>query len=163
MKKLVLTWVTAIVLLGWAGIAQTKQLIIQPTPDEAFVKISTMSNELSLGTASFPGINDFKSVFTLKVESNCLHGSILASTDGFRRDEGGFVPPEHISVKAPVTNGFVPMDRPVVISNEGFGSHDIALNFRVQTGPQHHQGRYTGLLIFTILPPSAPPSMLRLR
>lgn len=156
MKKLVMTCVVAMVLS--AGIGRAKVQIIEPTPAEAFVKISTTSNEDSLGTAGFPGIHDLQSVLTVEVESNCLHGSIFASTDGFRHP-GGFIPPEHISIKAPVTGGFVPMTKPVAISEMVFGSHNIMLNFRVQTGPQHHEGKYTGVLTFTLMPPSTPPSM----
>ncbi|MHC4594670.1 MAG: hypothetical protein ACYS9C_17630 [Planctomycetota bacterium] len=152
MKKLVITSVVAMVLSGWAGIGRAKVQRIEPTPAEAFVKITTTSNEVSLGTATFPGIHNLESVLMLKVESNCLHGSIFASTDGFRRP-GGFIPPEHISVKAPVTSGFVSMEKPVAISETVFGSHDIQLKFRVQTGPQHHQGKYTGILILTLMPP----------
>ncbi len=152
MKKLVITCVVAMVLSGWAGIGRAKVQRIEPTPAEAFVKISTTSNEVSLGTAEFPGIHDLQSVFTVKVESNCLHGSIFASTDGFRRP-GAFIRPEHISVKAPVTGGYVSMEKPVVISKPVFGNHDIMLNFRVQTGPQHHEGKYTGTLILTLMPP----------
>lgn len=152
MKKLVITCVVAMVLSGWAGIGGAKVQIIEPTPAEAFVKITTTSNEVSLGTAGFPGIHDLQSVFTVQVESNCLHGSIFASTDGFRRP-GAFIPPEHISVKAPVTSGFVSMEKPVAVSKPVFGPHDITLNFRVQTGPQHHEGKYTGTLILTLMPP----------
>lgn len=155
MKKLVMTCVVAMVLS--AGIGRAKVQIIEPTPAEAFVKISTTSNEDSLGTAGFPGIHDLQSVLMVEVESNCLHGSIFASTDGFRHP-GGFIPPEHISIKAPVTGGFVPMTKPVAISEMVFGSHNIMLNFRVQTGPQHHEGKYTGVLTFTLMPPSTPPS-----
>jgi hypothetical protein len=89
----------------------------------------------------------------IQVESNCLHGSIFASTEGFRHSLGAFIPPEHISVKAPVTDGYVSMEKPVAISKPVFGHHDIVLNFRVQTGPQHHEGKYTGTLILTLMPP----------
>ena len=151
MKKLVMTCVVAMVLS--AGIGRAKVQIIEPTPAEAFVKISTTSNEDSLGTAGFPGIHDLQSVFTVQVESNCLHGSIFASTDGFRHPLGSFIPPEHISVKAQVTRGFVSMEKPVAISEPVFGSHNITLNFRVRTGPQHHEGKHTGTLILTLMPP----------
>ena len=153
MKKLVMTCVVAMVLSSWAGIGRAKVQRIEPTPAEAFVKISTKSNEVSLGTAGFLGIHDLQSVFTIQVESNCLHGSIFASTDGFRHSLGAFIPPEHISVKTPVTSGFVSMEKPVAISEPVFGSHNIMLNFRVQTGPQHHEGKYTGTLIITLMPP----------
>jgi hypothetical protein len=55
---------------------------------------------------------------------------------------GGFIPPQRISIKSPATNGFVSMEKPVAISKPVFGPHDIMLNFKVRTGPQHHEGRY---------------------
>ena len=154
MKKLVTTWVMVIVLFGWAGIAQARVQIIEPTPDEAFINISFMPKELDLGTASVFGIYDSKTALVMQVESNCLHGSILASTAGFKGNAGGFIPPKRISVKGPATNGFVSMAKPVAVSNPVFGSHNVVLNFRVQTGFQDREGKYAGTLVLTIMPPS---------
>jgi hypothetical protein len=153
MKKLVITLVMAIVLFGGSGIAEVQQHIIVPTPDEAFVNIVPLMSEFGLGTTSFPGVQVLDSALTIRVESNCLHGSILAATEGFRRPPSGFIPPQRISIKSQVTNGFVPMEKPVVISKTEFGNHDIVLNFKVLTGVQDPEGRYTGTLILTLMPP----------
>jgi hypothetical protein len=139
MKKLVMTLTMAIVLFGWAGIA--------------FLNIFTTPDELDLGTALYPGIHDSDAELTVHVESNFLHGSILVSMTRLKHAAGGFVPPKRISIEAPVTNGFVTLARPVAISKPKLGSHDIELNFRVETGFQDHQGKYKGHLTFTIMPP----------
>jgi hypothetical protein len=154
MKKLVTMWVMVIVLLGWAGIAQPRGQIIDPTPDEAFINISFAPRELDLGVATFLGNYDSEAALVMKVESNCLHGSILASTDGFRGTAGGFIPAQRISVKGPATNGFVSMARPVAVSLPEMGSHNVVLNFRVQTAFQDREGKYGGTLTLTIMPPS---------
>jgi hypothetical protein len=151
MKKLVMTWTMAIVLFGWAGIAQTGRPV-KPFA-EPFLNISTTPHELNLGTTLFPGIHDSEAELTVLVESNFLHGSIMVSTTGLKRAAGGFVPPERISIEAPVTGGFVTMARPVAISEPEPGSHNIELNFRVETGFQDHQGKYTGHLTFMVMPP----------
>lgn len=151
MKKLVMTWTMAIVLFGWAGIAQTGRPV-KPSA-EPFLNISTTPDELNLGTVLFPGIHDSDAELTVHVESNCLHGSILVSTTGLKRAAGGFVPPKHISIEAPVTGGFVTLARPVAISKLEPGSHNIELNFRVETGFQDHQGKYKGHFTFTVMPP----------
>ena len=153
MNKLVITLVMAIVLFGSSGIAEVQQHIIVPTPDEAFVNIVPLMSEFGLGTTSFPGAQVLDQTFTIRVESNCLHGSILAATEGFRRQPGGFISPHRISIKSQVTNGFVPMEKPVAISKTEFGNHDIVLNFKVMTGVQDPEGRYTGTLILTLMPP----------
>ena len=153
MKKLVMTWTMAIVLFGWAGIAQTGRLVKPYTEPEPFLNISTTPDELNLGTALFPGFHDSDAELTVHVESNCLHGSILVSTTGLKRTAGGFVPPKRISIESPVTSGFVTLARPVVISNLEPGSHSIELNFRVETGFQDHQGKYKGHFTFTVMPP----------
>ena len=154
MKKLVTTWVMVTVLFGWAGIVQPKGQIIKPTPDEAFINISFAPRELDLGVASFLGFYDSEAALVMQVESNCLHGSILASTDGFRSMAGGFIPPERISIKGPATNGFVSMAKPVAVSMPEMGSHNVVLNFRVQTAFQDRDGKYGGTLVLTIMPPS---------
>lgn len=154
MRKLVITLAVAIVLFGWAGIAHAKGLIIKPEPDEAFVAISAMAKEVNLGTTKFQGLHILDSAVTVRVKSNCLHGSIFASTTGLNRSPCGFIPPERISIKSPETNGFVPMDNQVMISKPVFGDHDIILSFRVQTSVLDTEGIYTGTLILTLMPPS---------
>jgi len=151
MKKLVITLATTIVLFGWAGIAQTGHPV-KPSAGP-FLNISTTPDELNLGIVLSPGIYDSKAELIVQVESNCLHGPIVASMTGLKRATGGVVPPERIFIKAPVTSGFVTMAKPVAISKPETGSHNVELNFRVQTGYQDHQGKYTGTLTFMVMPP----------
>ena len=154
MRKLIITLAVAIVLFRWAGIAHAKGLIIKPEPDEAFVEISALTKEVNLGTTKIQGLHVLDSAVTVRVKSNCLHGSIFASTTGLNRTPYGFIPPERISLKSPVTNGFIPMDNDVMISKPVFGDHDITLSFRVQTSVEDPEGIYTGTLILTLMPPS---------
>ena len=156
--KLVITLLTAVVMFGVAGIAQADS--------GPFVSISAMSNSLEFGKATFvapvlgPGAVLFPSIYrlssaslTVKVESNCLHGPIIASITALKRPRGASIPPERISVKSPITNGYVTMAKPVVISNPEIGSHDIELDFRLEASPSDRAGRYTGTITFTIMPP----------
>lgn len=154
MKKLVITLAMATVLFGWTGIVHAKGITIKPEPDEAFVEIFALAKEVNLGTAKFQGLHLLDSAVTIRVKSNCLHGSIFASTTGLTRPPYGFIPPERISIKSLETNGFVQMNNDVMISKPIFGDHDITLSFRVQTSVEDPEGIYTGTLILTLMPPS---------
>jgi len=154
MKKLVITLAVAVVLFEWAAIAHAKGITIKPEPDEAFVEIFALAKEVNLGTTKFQGLHVLDSAVIIRVRSNCLHGSIFASTTGLTRPPFGFIPPERISIKSPETNGFIQMDNDVMISKPVFGDHDITLSFRVQTSVQDPEGVYTGALILTLMPPS---------
>ncbi len=160
MKKIVITWLMAVVLFGVAGIAQAAR---------PFVNISATSNSLEFGSPTFfsdgdtyfgPGSVVFPSVFlmssaklTVKVESNYLHGPIVASITALKHPRSGSIPPERISIKSPTTDGYVTMARPVVISEPEIGSHDIELDFRLEVLPYDYAGRYTGTITFTVMPP----------
>ena len=159
--KIVIPLLTAVVLFGVAGIAQADS--------GPFVNVSATSNSLEFGRPTFfsegdtyfgPGSVVFPSVqfmssaaLTVKVESNCLHGPIVASITALNHPRGGFIQPERISIKAPTTNGYVTMAKPVAISRPEIGSHDIELDFRLEISPSDHAGRYTGTITFTIMPP----------
>ncbi len=159
--KLVITLLTAVVLFGVAGIAQADL--------GSFVNISITSNRLVFGTPTLflegdtyfgPGSAVVPSVhyassasLTVKVESNCLHGPIVASITPLEHHRGIFILPERISIKAPTTNGYVTMTKPVAISNPEIGSHDIELDFRLDIFPSGPAGKYTGTITFTIMPP----------
>ena len=161
MKKIVITWLMAVVLFEVAGIA--------PAVSKPFVNISATSDSLEFGKPTFfsdgdtffgPGSVVFPSAFfmssatlTVKVESNYLHGPIVASITTLKHPRGGFIPLERISIKSPTTNGYVTMARPVVISKPEIGSHDIKLDFRLEVLPYDHAGRYTGIITFTVMPP----------
>jgi len=92
---------------------------------------------------------------TVHVESNCLHGPIVASVTALKHSQGYTIPPERILIKAPVTNEeYIRMGKPVVISESETGSHDIELNFKLQATHFDYAGRYSGTIIFTIMPPA---------
>ncbi|MBN1804751.1 MAG: hypothetical protein JW837_05835 [Sedimentisphaerales bacterium] len=134
--------------------------------DEPFVKISMASRSLQFGEPEFsepsvvgPGAAMFPSIFgvssasmTLKVESNCLHGPIMASISELRHRLGKKITSDRISVKSPKTNGFVSMTKPVMISEPHSGSHNIDLDFKLEVNPFEAAGRYEGVLTFTIMP-----------
>ncbi len=174
MKKLVvITWITMMVMLGPAGtaLADSKPLstfTIIKRNSGPFVSISTLSNRLEFGRPTFeepilaPGLAMFPSIFrsaaaslTVHVESNCLHGPIVASVTELKHSRGYTIPPERILIKAPVTNEeYIRMGKPVVISEPEIGSHDIELNFKLQATHFDSAGRYSGTIIFTIMPPA---------
>jgi len=159
--KLVITLLTAVVLSGVAGIAQADS--------NPFVNVSATSDSLEFGRPTFfsdgdsyfgpgsvifPGIHYASSAsLIVKVESNCLHGPIVASITELKHRRGDSIPPERISIKAPTTSGYVTMAKPVAISRPETGPHDIELDFRLDILPSDHAGRYTGTITFTIMPP----------
>jgi len=154
---------TAVVLFGVAGIAQANSGSLP------FVNVSATSNSLEFGKPTFfsdgdtyfgPGSVVFPTAhfaslasLTVKVKSNCLHGPIVASITALKHPRGGFIPPERISIKAPTTNGYVTMAKPVAISRPEIGSHDIELDFRLDILPSDRAGQYQGTITFTIMPP----------
>jgi len=173
MKKLaVITWTTMMVMLGLAGIAQagsgplTGTFTIQPGNDP-FVSISATSNALEFGEPTFadpilaPGQAMFPSIYrsaaaslTVHVESNCLHGPIVASATELRHSGGFTIAPNRILINAPVLKEeYIRMARPVVISEPETGSHDIVLNFKLQATHFDYAGRYSGTITFTVMPP----------
>jgi hypothetical protein len=173
MKKLVvITWTTMMVMLGLAGIARADsgplfgKFTIQPDTGP-FVSISTTPNVLDFDRPTFadpflaPGQAMFPSIFrsaaaslTVHVESNCLHGPIVASVTKLKHPQGYTIPPERILINAPIMNEeYTRMGKPVVISEPENGNHDIELNFKLQATHFNHAGRYKGTLIFTIMPP----------
>lgn len=134
--------------------------------DAPFVNISPSSDSLKFGEPVFsepsliaPGAALYPTTFgtssadlTLKVESNCLHGPIMASISKLRHRMGKTITPDRISIKAPITNGYVSMAKPVLISKPEMGSHDIDLSFRLDIDPFEAAGRYEGTLTFTVMP-----------
>lgn len=162
MNKLVTTCLILAVLLGTAGIARA---------DDPYVSISTTKDRLEFGMATFsdlepslvsvsgkalfPGILFSASAsLTVKVDSNCLHGPILASISDLRHTRGQIIPCERVSVSAPTTNGYVSMAKPVIISNPETGPHDIDLDFRVERLLHDPAGKFSGNITFTIIPVS---------
>ncbi len=157
MKRVTKTWSVAIILLAVAAMAQA---------DAPFVNISATSDSLQFGEPVFsepsllaPGAALYPAVFatssaalTLKIESNCLHGPIMASITELKHRRGKTITPDRISIKAPITEGYVSMAKPVLISKPEIGSHNIDLNFRLDINPFEIAGRYEGNITFTIMP-----------
>lgn len=175
MKKLiVITLATMMVMFGLAGIALADSDIPVSTftiikqNSGPFVSISTLSNRLEFGkpefsdTFSTPGQLWFPSLYrsssgalTVHVESNCLHGPIVASVTALKDSRGGTITPDRIFIKAPaITDEYSSMARPVKISGTQTGSHDIELLFKLQAKLFDRAGRYTGTITFTIMPPA---------
>ena len=157
--KIVTTLLTAVVMFGAAGIAQADSkpfLYISATTGSLEFGKPTQSDDYSTapGKAMFPGVLFSSSAtFMVQVESNCLHGPVIASITTLRHPRGSFIAPERIFIKSPTTNGYVTMAKPVVISRPEIGSHDIDLNFRLEVLPSDRAGQYQGTITFTIMPP----------
>lgn len=177
MKKLVvITWVTMMVMFGPAGIEQadanTEPFVTMMSAASdygPFVSISATSNTLEFGKPEFsdhfsaPGQVWFPSLYrsssaalTVHVESNCLHGPIVASVKALKHSGGGStITPDRIFIKAPaITDQYTSMTRPVKISKTQTGSHDIELIFKLQAKLFDRAGRYTGIITFTVMPPA---------
>lgn len=157
MKRVTKIWLVAVILFTTPMIAQA---------DAPFVNISPSSDSLKFGEPVYsepsliaPGAALYPTTFgtssadlTLKVESNCLHGPILASISTLRHRMGKTITPDRISIKAPITNGYVSMEKPVLISKPEMGSHNIDLSFRLDINPFEAAGQYKGTLTFTVMP-----------
>jgi hypothetical protein len=178
MKKLIIiTCTTMMVMFGLAGIALAdtdtdifvSTFTIIKKNSRPFVSISTLSNKLEFGRPTFadpvlaPGLAMFPSIYrsaaaslTVHVESNCLHGPIVASVTALKHSRGYTIPPERILIHAPIMqeDEYVRMARPVVISKPENGSHVIELNFKLQATHFDYAGRYSGAITFTIMPPA---------
>ena len=157
MRRVMKTWFVAIILFAVPMTAQA---------DLPFVKISPSSESVQFGEIEFtapsllaPGAALYPTTFglssaalTLKVNSNCLHGPIMASVTTLRHRMGKTITPDRISIKAPITDGYVSMEKPVMISNPEMGSHDIDLSLQLKINPFEAAGRYKGTITFTVMP-----------
>lgn len=157
MKRVIKIWLVAIMLFAIPVIAQA---------DAPFVNLSPSSDSLQFGDPVFsepsliaPGAALYPATFgtssadlTLKVGSNCLHGPIMASITTLRHRWGKSITPDRISIKSPITDGYVSMAQPVLISKPEMGSHDIDLSFRLDINPFEAAGRYEGTITFTLMP-----------
>ncbi len=144
MKNYLMTFLILAVLLGTAGVVKA---------EEPFVRISA-GESFKLGTFSFWEDGTSSSVLTVKVESNCLHGPVVASITPLKRAGSISVTPDRIMVKTETTGVYVSMATPVAISETTEGSHDIKMNFKIKTLITDRAGRYSGTLAFTVMPPS---------
>ena len=152
MKRLLLVLTMAVMLFLSAEVVQALG------SDVPFVSISITPNVLNLGTMLFA--SDFfesPGTLTVEVESNCYHGPITASITDLKHDSGCRIPANRIYIETPATGGFVSMARPVVISEPTRGSHNFKMNFQVDNKfEMRNAGRYTGTIIFTIMPVARP-------
>jgi hypothetical protein len=143
MKKILVYWIIGIVLLGSFGVVRAEQ---------PFVRVSATPDKFDLGTVLFVD-EALPEVFKVKVESNCLHGPVVASVTPFKNSYGGTILPEHISIQTSTTGNFVPMIKPVVISEPAIGSHDVMVKFKIQLDFNDRAGKYSGNIVFTVMPP----------
>lgn len=143
MKKLLIYWIIGIALLGSFGIARAEQ---------PFVRVSATPEKFDLGTVLFVD-EELPEVLKVKVESNCLHGPVVASVTPFKNRYGGTILPECVSIQTPTTGDFIPMIKPVVISEPAIGNHDILVKFKVQVDFNNPAGKYSGTIVFTVMPP----------
>ena len=146
MKRIVF-WTILVLLTGSVGIANTTQ-------NEPFIRISTTPDEVDLGTANFfAGIHEVSHALKVKVESNCLYGSVLISTTPLNRQGGGFIKPENIFVRAKKMGDYVSLKKPVIIMRTSTGSQETELDFKVHAESGNLAGHYEGTITLTIMPP----------
>jgi len=149
MKRILVALVTVVALFWSVGVVQAKD------SDKPFVSLSVTPDILNLGTLPFlTNIYEPPAKLTVNVASNCYHGPIVVSMTGLKHSKiGGTITPDRILIKGPATGGFVPMAKPVAVSAPTTGPHNILLKFKVENKFQDIAGKYTGTIIFTIMPP----------
>lgn len=144
MKKLLFIMVVGLVALNSTGIAHAKA---------PFVYITTEQKKVNLGSMLIWD-TVIPDALTLKVNSNCFHGSVVASMSSLRNSIGQEIKQDRVYIKTNVTGGFVSLDKPVVVSEPTFGSHDIKIDFMVKAnGLLDRAGKYSGTIAFTVMPP----------
>ncbi|MFH1717890.1 MAG: hypothetical protein ABIF19_11100 [Planctomycetota bacterium] len=149
MKRLIITWALAVALFGLVRPAEA----VKPAGKKPFVNVTTTPDELNLGTVPFFGMLDKPAAFTVKVESNCAYGSIMMAATSLKHSSGASIAAKRIFVQTWATEGYISMDRPVVISKPQEGSNDIVVDIKVQTDMKDFAGKYSGSFTFTIIPP----------
>jgi hypothetical protein len=117
-----------------------------------FVSVSATPDKLDLGTVYFMD-EELPEVLKVEVESNCLHGPVVASITPFKNSSGGTILPERISIQTITTGDFIPMIKPVIISEPAIGNHDVLVKFKVHADFHDRAGKYSGTLVFTVMPP----------
>ena len=147
MKRVTKIWLVAVILFTTPVITKA---------DAPFVNISPSSDNLKFGEPVYsepsliaPGAVLYPTTFGT---SNCLHGPIMASITKLTHRMGKTITTDRIFIKAPITNGYVSMVKPVLISKPEIGSHNIDLSFRLDINTFEAAGRYQGTLTFTVMP-----------
>lgn len=126
----------------------------QMRPGMPYILISATPDKLNLGTTMMNSEYNTPSMVTVNINSNCMHGSVIATMSSLKNEEGTVIEPDRIFVQSPTTDGYASMRRPVVVSKPADGTHSIDLSFKVQTDIKDRAGKYEGSLIFTVVPPS---------
>ena len=144
MKKLFVILLFCFVSLSSIGVARA---------EAPFVYITCQQKEVNLKSyVIWDSI--FPEVLTLKVNSNCFHGSVVASLSSVKNFAGQEINRDKVLIQTASTNGFVPMNGPVAISDPAFGSHDIVVDLKIKAvGLHERSGEYIGEIAFTIMPP----------
>jgi len=148
MKRLVITLMLIVVLLGLGGPAEA----VKPANEKPFIIITTSPQELNLGNVPMFGTLDKPAALTVKVESNCEYGSIMMSAAPLKHSSGYSIASKRIFVQTYTTNGYVAMGRPVTISKPQQGSNDIVVDIKVQADTSEPAGKYSGSFTFTVIP-----------
>ena len=144
MKKLLIILVLGLICFNPLGIAHS---------EEPYVYLSFDQKEVRLGSYLLWD-KVIPEALTVKVNSNCFHGSVVASMSSLKNSIGGRIDQDRVYIKTTATGGFISLSRPVIISQPAFGSHDIQVDFMVKAnGELKRAGKYSGVIAFTILPP----------
>jgi hypothetical protein len=120
---------------------------------ESYMYLSVEAKKVNLGSILAHDLTVTEAL-TIKVISNCLHGPVMvAMQDSLKNRYGNEIKLDRVFVRSEDTDGFISMEKPVVISEADFGQHDIVLDFKVEAAFMNDKtGRYKGTLAFTILP-----------
>ena len=144
MKRLLFVFVLVLVSISTMEIARAA---------EPYVFLSVPQKKVNLGSV-FMYDTIIPEAMTLKVNSNCFHGPIIASISSLKNSLGKEIGQDSIFIKTPFTGDFISMSKPVVISEPASGSHDIVIDFKVQlNGVFYRAGRFNGTIAFTVMPP----------
>jgi len=149
MKRLVITLVLTTGLFALAGPAEA----VKPVGEKPFIIVTTSPTEVNLGMVPLFGMLDKPAALTVKVESNCAYGSITMTATALKHSSGYSIAAKRIFVQTVATNGYVAMDKPVVISKPQVGSNDVVVDIKVQADTRELAGKYTGSFTFTVIPP----------
>jgi len=144
MKKILIICIVGLVLFGSAEIVRAK---------EPYVYISVEQEKADLGTL-LVWDTTIPEALTLKINSNCLHGAVVASMSNLKHSRGDLIMRNRIFIKSEATDGFISMEKSVVVSGPAVGSHDVVIDFKVEAnGLKDRAGKYSGTIAFTIMPP----------
>jgi len=126
---------------------------VKPVGEKPFINVTTSPSEVNLGMVPLFGVLDKPAALTVKVESNCAYGSIMMSATALKHSSGYSISAKRIFVQTYITEGYVSMDKPVMISKPQVGSNDVVVDIKVQADTRELAGKYTGSFTFTVIPP----------